>query len=272
MGLPGSPTLPGSQASSSICESLPAGGWGGGLPAVGGLAEGSGWQREMEGPDPTFALRVVWREGLRAGVGESWGVEQSRLVSTPPSSPAMQKIPFLEVPSAPPSGEGMIQDATWPSLLPTLRKGGVPLAILSDDGNISPILQHITVGPCRAGTRQQVLPFILFPMDFFSASPSKPAERSNGLFLVHCPPSTPSPHTSMPSGEQDWFLSSPLGHKNLCPVPVHTHLLAARLSCFFKPHTPQGRSRFPQQASSSAFRRQKLLLTVTRSGLQKVSA
>lgn len=72
-----------------------------------------------------FALRLAWREGLREGRG--WGMEgteQGRLGSIPPSPPAMQRIQFLEVPSAPPSGEGMIQDPPWPFPFPTLGKGG----------------------------------------------------------------------------------------------------------------------------------------------------
>lgn len=57
-----------------------------------------------------FALRAACGVG---GVEAGGAGEQGGLCSTPPSSPARKRILSLEVPSAPPSGEGMILDPVW---------------------------------------------------------------------------------------------------------------------------------------------------------------
>lgn len=66
---------------------------------------------------------------LRAACGRGWwgreeAGEQGRLCSTPPSSPARKQILSLKVPSAPPSGEGMILDPVWIPSSPHLGKVG----------------------------------------------------------------------------------------------------------------------------------------------------
>ena len=80
-------------------------------------------------------------------VGAGGRGEQGGLCSPPPSHPATQTIHPLEVSSAPPSGEGMMcAPIQLPLPLPIpVPKDGAPSPGLSDDRNISPNLQHLTV-------------------------------------------------------------------------------------------------------------------------------